>query len=240
MKLASIIKRWGLPVALVCGFFGFFASGLQQLVTWQAVVLHYGQVQQVLEQNWLLAYAGFFVFYLTVVAFSLPISSLMTLAAGAIIGWPAIGLIVPAATAGACLVFIAARGLFRDLLLARARPYFPKLETGFNKNAFSFLLFLRLMPLAPFWAVNIIPAFTRMKLILFITATAIGIIPGTAVYVAVGRSFEHALERGATPDLAMLGSPQIWIPLSLVSFIALLPVFYRQVTKVGKKARIAD
>ena len=58
------------------------------------------------------------------------------------------------------------------------------------------------MPVAPFWAVNILPAFSSMRLAQFIGATAIGIIPGTSVYVAVGRGFDHLLARGETPNLA--------------------------------------
>jgi uncharacterized membrane protein YdjX (TVP38/TMEM64 family) len=174
------------------------------------------------------------------VAFSLPIASLLTLAAGALIGWPAIGLIVLAATAGASLVFIAARGLFRDLLRARAGAFFATVESGFTNNAFSFLLFLRLMPVAPFWAVNILPAFTRMTLPQFIAATAIGIIPGTSVYVAVGRGFDHVLARGETPDMAALGAPQIWLPLTGLAVLALMPILYRHVTSTRSKEQPND
>ena len=148
MEPASIIRQWRLPVALLCGLVGFFASGLHDLMSWQTVTLHYAEINHFTQQSFLASYAGFVVLYIAVVAFSLPIASLLTLAAGALIGWPAIGLIVLAATAGASLVFIAARGLFRDLLRARAGAFFATVESGFTNNAFSFLLFLRLMPMA--------------------------------------------------------------------------------------------
>ena len=224
MEPASIIRIWGLPVALLCGLVGFFASGLHDLVSWQTVTLHYAEINHFTQQNWLASYAGFAVLYIAVVAFSLPIASLLTLAAGALIGWPAIGLIVLAATAGASLVFIAARGLFRDLLRARAGAFFATVESGFTNNAFSFLLFLRLMPVAPFWAVNILPAFTRMTLPQFIAATAIGIIPGTSVYVAVGRGFDHVLARGETPDLGIIFEPHILLPILGLCVLAALPI----------------
>jgi uncharacterized membrane protein YdjX (TVP38/TMEM64 family) len=240
MEPASIIRKWGLPVALLCGLVGFFATGLHDLVSWQTVTLHYAGVNHFTQQSWLASYAGFAVLYITVVAFSLPIASLLTLAAGALIGWPAIGLIVLAATTGASLVFIAARGLFRNLLRARAGAFFASVESGFTNNAFSFLLFLRLMPVAPFWAVNILPAFTRMTLPQFIGATAIGIIPGTSVYVAVGRGFDHVLARGETPDLAALGAPQIWLPLAGLAVLALMPIFYRHFTSTRSKDQSND
>jgi uncharacterized membrane protein YdjX (TVP38/TMEM64 family) len=240
MKPASIpskrgIGKWGLPAILLCGLAGFFATGLHQLISWETVARHYAEISHFIEQNRTASYLGFVLFYTAVVAFSLPIASLLTLAAGALLGWPAIGLIVVAATAGASLLFIAARGLFRDVLRARAGPFFAKLEAGFTKNAFGYLLFLRLMPAAPFWAVNILPAFSGMRLAPFIGATAIGIIPGTSVYVAVGRGFDHLLAQGKTPNLAVLNTPHIWLPLAGLALLALLPTVYRQIRPTGKK-----
>ncbi len=240
MKPASIpskrgIGKWGLPAILICGLAGFFATGLHQLISWEKVAQHYAEISYFIEQNRATSFFGFVIFYTAVVAFSLPIASLLTLAAGALLGWPAIGIIVVAATAGASLVFIAARGLFRDVLRARAGPFFAKLETGFTKNSFGYLLFLRLMPAAPFWAVNILPAFSDMRLTQFICATAIGIIPGTSVYVAVGRGFDHILAREETPNLAVLNSPHIWLPLTGLAMLALLPILYHQIRPASKR-----
>ena len=234
------IGKWGLPAVLICGLIGFFATGLHALISWETVTRHYAEISHFLEQNRTASYLGFIIIYTAVVAFSLPIASLLTLAAGALIGWPAIGLIVVGATAGASLLFIAARGLLRDVLRARAGPFFAKLESGFTKNAFAYLLFLRLMPAAPFWAVNILPAFSGMRLAQFIGATAIGIIPGTSVYVAVGRGFDHLLARGETPNLAVLNTPHIWLPLAGLALLALLPALYRQINATSKKDQPHD
>ena len=245
MKPASItsnrgVGKWAFPAILICGLAGFFVTGLHQLISWETVARHYAEIRHFIEQNRAASYFGFVLFYTAVVAFSLPIASLLTLAAGALLGWPSIGLIVVAATAGASLLFIAARGLFRDFLRARARPFFAKLEAGFTKNAFSYLLFLRLMPVAPFWAVNILPAFSSIRLAQFIGATAIGIIPGTSVYVAVGRGFDHLLAQGETPNLAVLNTPRIWLPLAGLAVLALLPTLYRQIRPASKKDQSHD
>jgi len=228
MKLPPLIRKWGLPIILMAGLFGFFASGLHHYVNWQTITLHYNEISAYVSHNRWITYSGFLLFYTAIVAFSLPIASLVTLAAGAVLGWPAIGLIVVAATAGASILFIAARGLLRDVLRARAGLFFAKLEQGFTKNAFGYLLFLRLMPVAPFWVVNILPAFSRIPLAQFILATAIGIIPGTSVYVAVGRGFDHLLAAGKPPDLAALNTPAIWLPLAGLAILALVPTLYRQ------------
>ena len=228
------VGKWVFPAILICGLVGFFATGLHQLISWETVARHYHEISHFIEQNRAASYFGFVLCYTAVVAFSLPIASLLTLAAGALLGWLSIGLIVVAATAGASLLFIAARGLFRDFLRARAGPFFAKLEDGFTRNAFGYLLFLRLIPAAPFWAVNILPAFSSMRLTQFIGATAIGIVPGTSVYVAVGRGFDHLLARGETPNLSVLNTPHIWLPLAGLALLALLPTLYRQVKPTSK------
>ena len=245
MKPASIpskrgIGKWGLPAILICGLAGFFATGLHQLISWETVTRHYAEISQFVGQNDVASYVVFVLFYTAVVAFSLPIASLLTLTAGALLGWPSIGLVVVAATAGSSLLFIAARGLLRDVLRARVGPFFAKVEAGFSRNAFSYLLFLRLMPLAPFWAVNILPAFSGMRLAQFIGATAIGIIPGTSIYVAVGRGFDHLLARGETPNLAALNAPHILLPLTGLALLALLPTLYRQIRPASKKDQPHD
>ena len=245
MKPASIpskrgIGKWGLPTILISGLAVFFATGLHQLISWETVTRHYAEISHFIEQNRAASYFGFVLFYTAVVAFSLPIASLLTLTAGALLGWPSIGLVVVAATAGASILFIAASGLFRDVLLSRAGPFFAKLEAGFTKNAFGYLLFLRLMPVAPFWAVNILPAFSGMRLTQFIGATAVGIIPGTSIYVAVGRGFEHLLARGETPNLAALNAPNIWLPLTGLALLALLPPLYRQIRPASNEAQPDD
>ena len=228
------VGKWVFPAILICGLTGFLATGLHQLISWETLARHYHEISHFIEQNRAASYFGFILCYTAVVAFSLPIASLLTLAAGALLGWLSIGLIVVAATAGASLLFIAARGLFRDFLRARAGPFFAKLEDGFTRNAFGYLLFLRLMPAAPFWAVNILPAFSSMRLTQFIGATAIGIVPGTSVYVAVGRGFDHLLARGETPNLSVLNTPHIWLPLAGLALLALLPTLYRQVKPTSK------
>ena len=233
-------RKWGLPAILLCGLVGFFATGLHQLISWETLARHYAEISHFIEHNRTASYLGFVLFYTTVVALSLPIASWLTLAAGALLGWPAIGLIVLAATTGASLLFIAARGLLRDVLRARSGPFFAKLEAGFTKSAFSYLLFLRLIPAAPFWAVNILPAFFGMRLTTFIGATAIGIIPGTSVYVAVGYGFDHLLSQGKTPNLDVLNTPHIWLPLSGLALLSLLPTLYRKIKPYSKKKQPHD
>ena len=81
------------------------------------------------------------------------------------------------------------------MLAKRAAGFISRLEAGFKKDAFSYLLALRLIPAAPFWVVNIVPALLGMRLAPFFIATFIGIAPGTSVYVAVGHGFDKVLAK---------------------------------------------
>ena len=223
-----VTKRLLLPAILFGGLTLFFASGASEITNWSFLSTHYAAIKTFAGDHISLGYLAFFCSYVLAVAFSLPVASLLTLASGAVLGWPAVILVVAAATTGAGLVFLAARNLFTDLLGQRAKAFFVKLETGFSENAFFYLLALRLVPAAPFWAVNIVPALTRMPFRQFMGATCLGIIPGTVVYISVGRGFDHILAAGKTPDLGVLTSPEILLPLAGLGALSLLPILVRR------------
>ena len=220
-------KELILPGILLAGFIAFFASGAHEFFSWQALSQNYTAIKDFVGDKQWLSYVGFLCAYIAAVAFSLPIASVLTLAGGAILGWPAAALAVLAATAGAGLVFFAARNLFSEIFQRRAGSFLGKLEKGFSQNAFFYLLALRLVPTAPFWVVNIVPALTRMGISQFLTATLIGITPGSVVYVWVGRGFDQALTAGQTPDFSILSSSNILLPLGALGLLSLMPIFVR-------------
>ena len=234
------LKPLILPGIMLAGLTAFFASGAYYFFNWQFVNQHYTAIKGFAgEQKWI-SYLGFFCAYLIAVAFSLPVAGLLTLAGGAILGWPAATLVIVAATVGAGLVFFAAKKLFSDIFYRKAGPFLSKLEEGFYKNAFFYLLTLRLIPTAPFWVVNIIPALTRMGLTQFLVATLIGIIPGSCVYVWVGRGFDQVLSVGQTPNLEILASANVLLPLTALGALSLMPILFQllqtRVKKSDKKA----
>lgn len=232
----AFIRKYALPVTLVTGLLLFFASGTHKLVSWEAISSNYSILKQFANDRILASYAMFFLLYLVVVAFSLPVALPLTLTGGALLGWPAGVVIIFAATMGAGVVFMAARTVFSDFLRVKAGPFLAWLEAGFNENAFSYLLALRLIPAAPFWVVNIIPGLTQMKLTSFLLATFIGIIPGTMVFVSVGRGFDTILASGQTPDLSVLSSPSILIALGGLGALSLMPVIYKRFTAYNKQS----
>lgn len=222
-----MIKKYLLPFILISGLVLFFATGLHNFLSFTKLAENYGAIKSYIGDNQLTSYVLFFFIYLLAVAFSLPIASLLTLSGGALLGWPGAAIILFAATAGAAVVFIAARSIMSDMLSAKAGPFLKKLEAGFSENAFQYLLALRLVPIVPFWVVNIVPALLGMRLVPFVIATFIGIAPGSMVYVYVAIGFDHILAQGKAPDLSTLSDVRIIGPLAALGALALLPSFLK-------------
>lgn len=167
--------------------------------------------------------------YIVIVAISLPGSLVMTIAGGLLFG-TAIGAAcaVVGATAGAVLLFLAARYAIGDLLAARAGPFMERIRAGLEADGFSYLLALRLVPVFPFWLMNLAPALVRMRLAPFAAATFLGIIPGTAVFASVGAGLGAVLAEGRQPDVSVALRPQVILPLLGLALISLLPIAVRR------------
>ena len=153
----------------------------------------------------------------------------MTLAGGFLFGVP-VGatLTVIGATTGAALLFVIARSALGDMLRARAGPFLARMAEGFRKDAFSYLLFLRLVPAFPFWAVNLVPALLGMRLAPFVLATALGIIPGTTVFSAFGASLGQVFDAGGEVRLKDVFSPTLIAALAGLGVLSLLPIALRR------------
>jgi len=163
--------------------------------------------------------------YAVSTAFSIPGGAVLSLAMGALFGrWVGTAITVFASTAGATALFLAARFVVGDLVSQKLSRYpaTAKLLGGFREDAFNYLLFLRLVPLFPFWLVNLVPAVTEIDLKTYVKATFIGIIPGSFVYVNLGYSL------GEINSLNDLLSFESILAFSLLGLFALLPVFVKQ------------
>src|SRR5580704_17911680 len=168
-----------------------------------------------------LAYAG-------LVALSVPASALLTITSGFLFGpWLGTLYAVIGATIGATVVFIAARAGLAGLA-ERAGPRVRRLEAGFREDAFSYLLCLRLVPIFPFWLVNLVAGATGMRLRVYLTATFFGMIPGAFDYASLGNGVGALIAAGRHPDHYVIFRPSILLPLIGVAVLALLPVAYKR------------
>ncbi len=132
------------------------------------------------------------------------------------------------ATIGATLVFLVARSAFGEVLQRRAGPALKKVEEGLREDAVSYLLVLRLVPLFPFWLVNLVPALFGISLRAYIVCSFFGMMPGALVYASIGGGLGEFLDRGEKPDLQAVLQPHILLPLIGLGLLALVPVVYKR------------
>lgn len=226
------LKRVAPLLVLVALVAVAFAFRLDRYLTLEALKEHRALLLAFVEAHAFTAAIGFVFAYAAVVTLSLPGATIMTLAGGFLFGVPlGATLTVIGATAGATLLFMIARSAFGDLLRQRAGPFLARMAEGFRKDAFSYLLFLRLVPAFPFWAVNLVPALLDMRLAPYVAATALGIIPGTTVYTAFGASLGQVFDAGEDVRLKDVFSPTLIAALVGLGLLSLLPVALRRLRK---------
>ena len=197
--------------------------GGQNYLTLDAVKANRDALLAFADKHFVAALAIAFLVYIGATAFSLPGGLVLSLTMGFIFGrWVGTLLIVVAATIGATLVFLAARYLFAEAARRRMGALGEKISAGFAANAFNYLLFLRLVPLFPFFLVNLAPAFTNIRLGTFVLGTFIGIIPGSFVYANLGQTL------GRIDSLSGLLSAETIGAFVLLGLLALVPVFVRK------------
>lgn len=209
----GFIKRWGLLIVILAVSVYGASQGWHKEVTLSNLIKNRQILEDYLTASPFLTPLIYFVVYTLAVALSFPGASLMTIAGGFLFGWLFGGLLtVAAATIGASLLFVAAKTSVGATLKERAGPFLDKMSEGFRNNAFSYLLFLRLTPVFPFWLVNIAPALFRVPLPTYFIATFIGIIPGTFAYAFIGAGLDSVIDAQEMVNPAVLQrEPARWI-----------------------------
>jgi uncharacterized membrane protein YdjX (TVP38/TMEM64 family) len=209
----------------------FFAFGLQRYLSFAALREHQAEWRSFIQAHFIAAILVFVLIYTAVVAFSIPVAVFVTLFGaflfGAAVAFP---MVVIAATLGSTLLFLAARSSLGSLLEAKAGPWFARLEQGFRRDQWSYMFFLRLTPIVPFFIVNLAPAFLGVDLLCFVVATFFGIMPVTLIYCLAGAGIGDALEAGAFSVQAIL-TPKLILALSGLGIIAILPAILRRFRK---------
>lgn len=170
--------------------------------------------------------ASYSLAYILITTLSLPIASLFTLLGGYLFPQPFSTLLVTlSATVGATFIFLLARYATSTFIHKIDSATFENLKKGFSKNPVEYMLFLRFLPIFPFWLVNIIPAFFHLPVRQYIGATAIGILPGVFVYTQVGRGLASILAEGNEPKIL---TPDVLIALCSFAFLALISAVVKQ------------
>ncbi len=226
-RMRILLRFWPLlPIIAVLAL--GYAFGLQNELNWASLAAHEAALRASIAANPAAAAVCFVALYAAAVAVSFPGAVVLTVASGLLFGWwlGAI-LTVTGATTGSVLIFTAARTALAPMLAARAGPFIERFRGGLQRNAFSYILAMRLIPVIPFWLVNLAPALLGVRLAPFALATAIGIIPATTVYASLGAGIGGVLAAGGRPDLAVIFTPGVLLPLLGLAMLALLPVGWR-------------
>jgi uncharacterized membrane protein YdjX (TVP38/TMEM64 family) len=226
----SRTKRFLPVLILLLAIAAAFALGLHDYVRFEQLEHNHARLLEAVDRHPFLAPFAFTLLYALAIALSIPGGAILTMTGGFLFGVAAgTCYAVVAATLGATVVFLIAKTALGDSLRQSTGPAMRRMEAGFRENALNYLLFLRLIPVFPFWLVNLVSAFLGVPLTTYVVATAVGIIPGPLVYASVGNGLGAVFESGGRPDLAIIFEPQIILPLVGLAVLAILPVVYRKI-----------
>jgi uncharacterized membrane protein YdjX (TVP38/TMEM64 family) len=189
------------------------AMGWHRQLSMETFVRHRAAIEAWVIANHALAILAFMAAYAAAVALSFPGAALLTIGGGMLFGTLIGGLAaVAAATLGATAIFLLAKYAFGGVTgcrwARRAGPFGEKLAAGFRKDAFCYLVFLRLVPLFPFWLVNLVPAPAGVGLVPFVAATALGIVPATFAFAFFGAGLDSAIAAQENVYRACLAAQQ--------------------------------
>lgn len=220
-----------ITATIICAVGAFFYFDLGRFLSLAALKDNRDDLLAFAEANYAGAVVLFILAYVVVTGLSLPGAVILTLAGGFLFG-SALGTLFVnlGATIGATLAFLAARYMLRDWVELKFGKWLEPLQQGFARNAFSYLMTLRLIPLFPFFVVNLVSGLTRMNVGSYVAATAIGIIPGSFVYAYAGRQL------GTINSLKEIASPNVITAFVLLGLLALMPIVYRKFTTNRRNA----
>ena len=206
----------------------FFYLDLGRHLTLESLKANRQLLLQYYAEHWLLMVTAFMAIYIIQTGLALPGATILSLSAGAIFGpWLGTLYAVTSASIGATIAFLMTRYLLRDAVLAKFGSKLEAINSELEQRGLNYLLFLRLVPLFPFFLINLAAGLTRLPLRSFVLGTFFGIIPGGFVYVNAGASLAQI------NSLADIASPRVLGAFVLLGLFALLPAVYIKIKSKG-------
>jgi uncharacterized membrane protein YdjX (TVP38/TMEM64 family) len=216
-KASRSWSRWLLAAMLVLGVILFYATGLHERLSWNAVRGQLDDWLRLVDENLVLALLVYVSVYTAVTALSLPAASLLTLVGGALFGrWLGTAAVSFASTLGATLAFLSSRYLFRDLVQRRFTQKLESFDRGVETDGAYYLLVLRLVPLFPFFLVNLGMGLTSIRTWTYVWVSWLGMLPATFLYVNAGT------ELATIDSLKGIVSPSVLLSLALLGIVPLV------------------
>ena len=231
MKGKKLVKY--LPLALILVLMiAAYISGITNFLTLETLRDYDKTLQKFVQEHAILAPLLFMVAYALSAALSLPVSIYFTLLAGFLFPQPYSTLYaVFSATLGATLFYYAAKTPLQEVFRKRAGDALHKLEKGLKEHTASYFLFLRIIPLFPFWFLNLAGAFFHVPAWTFIWTTFIGILPASFIYTETGGSLEAILESDKPITLSLIFNTKMIVAMVGLGILALLPIAIKKLKK---------
>ena len=226
----AISKRI-IVLMLIAGLAVTGGYALNDVFSIEMLRLHRAELLSITQSHKVLAALLFVSLYSVIAGLSLPGAAIASIAGGFLFGLM-LGTIlnITAATLGATSLYLAVQwgvgeSFVRRLDALEGRS--DKIVSRLRKNEVSVLLSLRLVPVVPFFAVNLLAAISRVGFRNFVLTTSVGILPGAIVFTSIGVGLGSVFDQGAEPDLSVLWSPQLLFPLLGLAALSLVPMFWK-------------
>ena len=225
------LRKIVIILLLIIAVFGliFFS----EWISFEALKENRAEIAEFRDKNFTLSIISFWIFYVTLVVFSLPGAAVASVSGGFLFGLGG-GLIinVTAASTGATLLFVLVRYGVKSFNYNKSNTFNSnivfRIKNALIINQVSIMLILRLVPVVPFFLANILPALVGVRLFNFIWTTIIGIIPGGIVFTWIGVGVGEVFDRNEYPSLELLFSPVILGPILSLVGLLLLPIILRR------------
>lgn len=231
--LARSLQRLPIVVIVLAALLGFIF--LRPYLTFDALAQNRISLLAFRDANYALASAVFIAAYIAIVGLSLPGGLLATLSGGFLFGmFPGLLYNAFGASLGAAVIFLAARAGFGNDMAAKMRQsggIAARLQRAMAQNEVSALLTMRLIPGVPFFLANLIPAFMGTSLWRFFWTTVLGILPAGAVFTSVGAGLGAVFAAGAQPNVGIIFTPPVLLPLLALTALSALPMVLRAFKK---------
>lgn len=223
------IFLWFPLIAIILLCIAAYYFHLETYLNLEQLQKHHQEITDWTSKHYVTAVFIFLVFYFIAVLSSTPIPVFLNIVGGFLFGL-LLGTmyVLIASTLGALCVFLAVNTTLGQWLKERATPWISKMRKGIHKNAFTYLLVLRVTPLFPVWLVNIAPAMLNVPLRTFFFSTVIGSIPGSFFYSAIGKGITNIIGRKGTIHYIDILTPPIWIAIIFLTALSFLPLIYNK------------
>jgi len=216
------------------------ASGAWRHLSLADLQAHRAQLAALVAAHPVLSLTAYLALYVLVVVACMPGPGVLSTAGGFLFGvWLGGASALTACIAGSAIVFVACRTAFGDWAASRAGPVVQRIEAGFARDAFAYLLTLRLVPMVPFFATNVAAGLVRIRLSTLVGATLVGTAPSSFVFASLGSGLGGLFDHGAKADMRLLEAPQILMPLAGLALLSLAPVAWRLLRRRTGRAGLA-